>query len=573
MKSKWILGLVAAALVMVLAPASFAQVRIEITTFASPGEINTNHNALTVDPASTGTGIQISGLFIATAKLTTTVLTLTFSAPITSAPAVFSNPGTNAPAFPGPIPAADPIRIEGQSGLFAGITAVATVAYAGGTIQINLPCANTTDPLCPLPDNTGSGTFRILGVRLDVNGETAPITVEASLSSGANNYLAPTSPTATVITTLGDGLGDPVIGTGGVQGANNNGSAILFTNQLGQTLPVGATTNASIFISEGFASAWRTATQMTPTPLTPGVNVPNGTQVRITANNLPTGVTLNITCFDGTAPPCAASPGTQTPRRPAIALTSAALTRPATSTSTSNRTIITFTSAPSLTAVDNIQLQLTLTGTPTANLTAGTNITLTMTIDPLADAFDTNGFPTITGGYPKFVESTKTLIIATVSTASTTLLIPYSVRISSLNFETGIAIANTTADPFTTGGAIAQAGTVTIDIFPSTATGAGTRSTYVSNTANRAGSGMTSDGTVPAGATWAVNLTDILSKASPAITGDFSGYLFIQTNFLNAHGVAYIYDGRGFTSNTPALVMPPPGQTSRSSVSFEALDN
>jgi len=60
------------------------------------------------------------------------------------------------------------------------------------------------------------------------------------------------------------------------------------------------------------------------------------------------------------------------------------------------------------------------------------------------------------------------------------------------------------------------------------------------------------------------------------MTGPFSGYIFVQANFIPAHGVAYVYNGAGFTSATPVLVMPPPATNGRNgnfaSSGAESLD-
>ena len=87
------------------------------------------------------------------------------------------------------------------------------------------------------------------------------------------------------------------------------------------------------------------------------------------------------------------------------------------------------------------------------------------------------GAPTTTGGYPRFGTDPKgPVTVGSVVSANTTLLIPYAVRIPSINFETGIALANTTKDPWAVGvgGATETAGTVTLTLYPSTATGTGT---------------------------------------------------------------------------------------------------
>src|SRR5438105_461715 len=95
LKSKWMSGLLALVVVLVLAPASFAQVSISIATDASAGEIQTNHHAMTAKP-NPGDGITIIGSLQNNSNLSTTQLILSFPVPITNSIG---------------IPSADPIRI------------------------------------------------------------------------------------------------------------------------------------------------------------------------------------------------------------------------------------------------------------------------------------------------------------------------------------------------------------------------------------------------------------------------------------------------------------------------------
>jgi len=162
--------------------------------------------------------------------------------------------------------------------------------------------------------------------------------------------------------------------------------------------------------------------------------------------------------------------------------------------------------------------------------------------------------------FPVFAPSVVTgPAIVSIVPANTTLLIPFAV--ASGGFDTGIAIANTSADPFGPQGATPQAGTVTVNLFPSTATGAGTTVSFTTSATKLAGTGIAADGTIPAGATWTVNLSQLLPLAGQ--TGGFIGYIFVQANFLPAHGAAYVYNGAGFTSSTPVLVLPPPSTNNR----------
>jgi hypothetical protein len=124
-RSRLMFGLVIALMLFATAQNSLAQVSIGLTANPpSPGEIQTNKTAMTAEPAVTGGGILVTGSLIAASPLTVTRLRLTYPSPITSAPAVCYNSGSSAElACPDPnVPTADPIRVEGQTGVFATVT-------------------------------------------------------------------------------------------------------------------------------------------------------------------------------------------------------------------------------------------------------------------------------------------------------------------------------------------------------------------------------------------------------------------------------------------------------------------
>ena len=115
-------------------------------------------------------------------------------------------------------------------------------------------------------------------------------------------------------------------------------------------------------------------------------------------------------------------------------------------------------------------------------------------------------------------------------------------------YNTGIAISNTTTDPLGSPSlATAQNGSLTFTLFDNS----GTVKTYTT-VASSPGSGLTG-GVLNSGKTYLVNLSEILTAAAGGAT--FNGYIFVQTNFTNAHGAAYVYNGAGFTSATPVLVV------------------
>jgi len=458
--SKWMIGLVAVVLMLALAPSSYAQIQLQLFNTPSVGEINTNHHANTADVTSVGAGLLVSGQLIAASSLTTTQFTLTFPGPITASPnAVDGTFGVLTPAAPVPS-ALEAIRIEGATGLFASVTAIASINYVGQTITITLPgfpaCAVAIPGCNPPGGNSSSGSFRISGIRLDVAGKNAPLTVSsASLSSSANNYIGPTS-FPTLISALGVGLGNFSQST--LTGASNQGTALMFANQSGVTAADGT---ASVLLTEGFASAWRTATQTATTGV--GANITNGSNILLTIAGLPAGVTANLSriIVPGNGAGATAAVG--------VALTSATLTSGAPTTTLSFTTTAGASCAPGaagacqngganpdLNAIENVAFDIILSGAPTTVPVPSGSITLAATMTPNSTSGLGSGVPTTTGGYPRFTTLSTTVTIGSIGQATTTLLIPFVARVGT-QFDTGIAIANTTKDPFggaASGGAV-----------------------------------------------------------------------------------------------------------------------
>jgi len=122
---------------------------------------------------------------------------------------------------------------------------------------------------------------------------------------------------------------------------------------------------------------------------------------------------------------------------------------------------------------------------------------------------------------PNFVvgSSTTALTGATFNLCTTSLLFPFVTN--QLGFDTGIAISNTSTDPFGTLGATAQAGTCSLNFY-----GSGAPSPANVTTPN-----------VPTGTVF----TQVLS----GVAAGFQGYMIAQCNFQFAHGFAFITDGVG----------------------------
>src|SRR5436190_245284 len=214
LKSRWI-GLVTILVLFAMAPSSFAQVQIQIFPDVSSSEVQTNRNAQTARPGTNGAGLLISGSLLGASPLTATTLRIGYPGPITSQPAIDPGDGFNC-----------------------------TDGTTSGTL------------VCP-----SSGVFRIVGVRIDANGKSGAQTFSASLNNSANNYLLSTT-SGTVINNIGPGLaGAAAIGLapgnttipGICGGTLPAGTATIFTNR---NVPRAC---GAFILTEGFASAWRTA--------------------------------------------------------------------------------------------------------------------------------------------------------------------------------------------------------------------------------------------------------------------------------------------------------------------------
>jgi hypothetical protein len=538
-KSKMMVGVLTMLVFFAMASSSFAQVSLSLIPDPSSNEVQTNNNAQTASPGVSGAGILVSGSLIANSPLTTTTLRISYPSPITSSPAGFVAPS---------IPTNDPIRIEGATGVFAGV-GVPVLNTENSRIEIGLP---------GVPGgNNQSGSFRLVGVRIDANGKSGAQTASASLNSSANNYILTTT-SVTVINNIGPGIGSMAVGARSINATNNNGTATIFTNR---NIP---DANASFVITEGISSAFRTATQSSNS----GAAVANGSQIRLTFNGVPSGVTLTLTANAGDAN-----------NNRTVSISNTAIT------STATTTVISFTgnsssTVPSLTASDQVEIQAVVSANTTAAVTTAGAISVTATMYPIGEALNNNtstalGQPRQDQGYPTFIQAdVGPVTIVNIVAASTTLLIPLAEKVGP--FDTGIAIANTTRDPFgeAGGGATPSAGTLRFDFFPSSATGAGTACFLQTSATSRPGVGIASDGTIPAGATYLALLSQLLPLSNCA-AGDFFGYVFVTANFLDAHGSATISDFRTYSLATDVLVLPPPSTSPRSQPagSAERLDN
>jgi hypothetical protein len=148
---------------------------------------------------------------------------------------------------------------------------------------------------------------------------------------------------------------------------------------------------------------------------------------------------------------------------------------------------------------------------------------------------------------------------------TTTMLVPFAVNTVPVMYDTGLAIANTTSDPGFANmgfyGALQQSGTFKIYIYNSDG------SVYTVNSSALPSKGILSSGALPTGKVYTILLSEVLNAASAPQA--FSGYLFVITQFTNAHGEFFISDFGNFTHGALMLQV----NTDRDLGIGEGLDN
>ena len=118
----------------------------------------------------------------------------------------------------------------------------------------------------------------------------------------------------------------------------------------------------------------------------------------------------------------------------------------------------------------------------------------------------------------------------TISPASCTLLFPYAAVQGDLEWNTGIAISNPSGFTDTP-----LSGTLTFTLFPNDG------DMFMHSThGSSPGVGLDVDGSLPAGKTHTVLLSEVLADAG--MPGDFIGHFYVRTNFTGCRGVGWITD-------------------------------
>jgi len=171
------------------------------------------------------------------------------------------------------------------------------------------------------------------------------------------------------------------------------------------------------------------------------------------------------------------------------------------------------------------------TASPATNSPAVGTGTVNLSYAPTPPSFTaaTGAVASSSLAIPRFIDTSTASNAISVSVCRTNLLFPFVTNTA--GFDTGLAISNTSTDPF---GTAAQQGPCTLNFYGSNAPAAVTTASIASGT----------------------TYTNLASLASP----NFQGYVIAVCNFQYAHGFAFVSDlgARNLAMGYLALIIPDP---------------
>jgi len=419
--------------------------------------------------------------------------------------------------------------------------ATATATTSGGTAPGIVSGNSITFSNIPIATNTSG--FTITGLR--VNATSVPVTVGQQPTpinaqvfvSGGNVTPGPTAsiPVAYAL----NGLLPVKIFSGGTRGGTANKASINASTvtsfgicaAINNSSTAGSSTaNFAITVDEAFQNSFKKQTEE-------GAGANSGTRVAVTFTNIPSGLNiyLPVTVASDTVaaagPPVVLGPGVLTAIASATAPTSAGNNQTAATTPSAvsgNGLFQVTVSGGSATAyyevtndnpaaLDTFSIPVTLVASTNAVGLQSSSLTVATSFAPVTAA---TTIPSFAAG-----SSTVPAPVIGFTACTTSLLFPFVTNAS--GFETGIAISNTTKDPFSTRN---QNGTCMLNFYGS---GTSPNAVVAPNTIEGAGKDYV------AGESYAFTLSNALAVDSknPAT---FQGYLIAQCGFQNAHGFAYI---------------------------------
>ena len=187
-----------------------------------------------------------------------------------------------------------------------------------------------------------------------------------------------------------------------------------------------------------------------------------------------------------------------------------------------------------------------------------TLITFNATLAKIEAAFDSDGH--VHGrDIPRYAEelvgSSDFFVIAG---NLSNLLAPLAQNMPSIGYDTGIAIANTSWDPGkavmgVTNAAIPQTGGICFYFYQQQMGATAPTVTKYCTQASSPGSGLDANGKVPAGSTYVVLASELLTAAG--VTDEYQGYIIAVCDFSNAHGLYVASNFTNFSQGSSMVVI------------------
>jgi hypothetical protein len=360
------------------------------------------------------------------------------------------------------------------------------------------------------------GTMTISGIRVNANAlSSGPInaTVAASVPAA---FAASNAITFSTNTTVEVGNVNPLATTVTL---SEGPAALLSCVAEAAPIPI------QFSIVENFAQALTSAADENGLS---GGGATQGSNILVTFTGVPKGVTI------AEAVPAEDASSSATLIVAADPSTNASQTA---TTANATLTYLFDVNATNTTAIETLLLDFTVMSPILPTGLMPNSITATVSLTSL---------PTAAAAVPTFTGNEAAVTAVAISDCITNLLFPWvAVDAPGGTFDTGIAIANTTLDPFVTGGAVPQTGSCLLTGY--NLTGGAPVTTAV--------------GPVPAGETGTVVLSSLSAFAG------FRGYIISVCQFQNAHAFAFITQDNMTATGTSqgylALVIPNPSIMAR----------